>query len=104
MVALPHPIPDLLLDQVAYRLALLAQPLRIRIVKCLEFEGEISVQALADELDGTQQNISRHLSLLYESGVVLRRHAGRQVLYRLADKRASALLDEVGEQVVSRFS
>jgi len=46
----PHPIPDVLVDQVAHRLAVLVQPLRIRMIE-LELEGEMSVQALADSLD-----------------------------------------------------
>jgi hypothetical protein len=46
----PHPIADVLVDQVAHRLAVLVQPLRIRMIE-LELEGEMSVQALADSLD-----------------------------------------------------
>ena len=100
---MPHPIPDVLVDQVAHHLAVLAQPLRIRMIERLELEGEMSVQALADSLDASQQNISRHLGLLYESGVVGRRQSGRQVWYRLADEEAMALLDDVGAQLVNRF-
>lgn len=99
----PHPIPDVLVDQVAHRLAVLAQPLRIRMIERLELEGQMSVQALADSLDATQQNISRHLALLYESGVVDRRQVGRQVWYQLADEDAMSLLDDVGAQLVNRF-
>ena len=100
---MPHPIPDVLVDQVAHRLAVLAQPLRIRMIERLELEGQMSVQALADSLDATQQNISRHLALLYESGVVGRRQAGREGWYRLAHEDAMALLDDVGAQLVNRF-
>ena len=41
----PHPIPDVIVDQVAHRLAVLAQPLRIRMIERLELEGQMSVQA-----------------------------------------------------------
>lgn len=99
----PHPISDVLVDQVAHRLAVLAQPLRIRMIERLELEGVMSVQALADSLDATQQNISRHLAILYGSGVVDRRQDGRQVWYRLADEEAMLLLDDVGAQLVNRF-
>jgi len=90
-------------DQVAHRLAVLAQPLRIRMIERLELEGEMSVQALADSLDATQQNISRHLAILYGSGIVDRRQDGRQVWYQLIDKAAILLLDDVGAQLVNRF-
>lgn len=99
-----HPMPDDLLAQVVHRLAVLAQPIRIRVVECLAAEGEMSVQALADDLEATQQNISRHLILLHECGVVSRRQTGRQVFYRLAGDEAITLLDEIGEQVVNHFS
>ena len=100
---MPRPIPDVLVDQVAHRLAVLAQPLRIRMIERLELEGEMSVQALADSLDATQQNISRHLAILYGSGIVDRRQDGRQVWYQLIDKAAILLLDDVGAQLVNRF-
>ena len=98
-----HPISEDLLKQVVHRLAILAQPLRIRIVERLALDGPTSVQVLADELGCTQQNISRHLSLLYEYGVVLRCQAGRQVFYRLADRDAITLVDAVTAQVVNRL-
>jgi len=98
-----HPIPDRLVDRVAHRLTVLAQPLRIRIVEQLDLEGELCVQALADAVGATQQNVSRHLALLYEDRIVERRQEGRQVWYRLADRSALALLDDVGAQVVSEL-
>lgn len=100
----PHPLPDVLLDQVAHRLTILAQPLRIRMIERLELEGEMGVQALADALDATQQNVSRHLTLLYESGVVDRRQVGRRVLYRVVDETAVSLLDVVSARVIDRAS
>ncbi len=73
------------------------------MIERLRARREMSVQALADSLDASQQNVSRHLALLYESGVVGRRQIGRQVWYRLADEEAVALLDDVGAQLVNRF-
>ncbi len=70
----------------ANRLQLLGQPIRIRVVERLEARGEMSVQALADELNATQQNVSRHLNLLARAGVLTRRQEGRTVLYELADR------------------
>jgi DNA-binding transcriptional ArsR family regulator len=94
-----HSIPDGLVDRVAHRLAVLGQSLRIRIVEQLKVDGEMSVQRLADALDTTQQNVSRHLRLLYEDRIVERRPEGRVVWYRLADTWALTILDDVGAQV-----
>lgn len=99
----PHPFPDALLGQVAHRLTVLGQPVRIRIVELLRRESEISVQALADELGATQQNVSRHLALLYHHGIVERRQEGRQVWYSLADEDAFALLEDAEHHVLKRF-
>lgn len=66
--------------------------MRIRIVERLDAHGEASVQALADELGATQQNVSRHLGLLLRATVVARRQEGRTAWYRLSDGSAFALL------------
>jgi len=64
---------------VAQRLALLGQPVRIRLIEHSDRVPELSVQALADELGATQQNVSHHLALLLDIGWVARRRAGRVV-------------------------
>lgn len=55
---------------VAQRLALLGQPVRIRLIEHSDRVPELSVQALADELGATQQNVSHHLALLLDVGWV----------------------------------
>lgn len=94
---------DSMRELVAHELAVLGQPTRIRILELLGESGEMSVQVLADTLDATQQNVSRHLALLRECGLVRRRQEGRLAWYRLADDEAMLLLDEVGDHVVQRF-
>lgn len=94
------PLSDLVVEHVAHRLLTLGQPVRIRIMQRLEQEGEMSVQAIADTLDTTQQNVSRHLALLYREGIVDRRREGRVVWYWLTDSPAMRLIEEAGEYVV----
>ena len=81
---------------VARRLQALAEPNRIRILKTLE-EGEATVQDLTDELATTHQNVSRHLAVLYQSGMVSRRKDGRTVWYSLADFTALRLVEKAAE-------
>lgn len=76
---LPRPLPDALVQLTARELQVLGQPLRIRIVDYLDQTGESSVQVLADALDAGQQNVSKHLGVLYGAGVVDRRREGREV-------------------------
>lgn len=73
-----------LVDLAVDRLALLADPLRIRILALLE-QQEANVSELTDELGTTTQNISRHLNILYRSAVVSRRRDGASVYYALMD-------------------
>ncbi len=83
-------------DFVARRLQAVAEPNRIRILKLLE-HGEASVQDLTDELATTHQNVSRHLAVLYQSGMVSRRKDGRTVWYKLADFTVLRLVEQAAQ-------
>jgi DNA-binding transcriptional ArsR family regulator len=54
---------------------------------------EATVQELTDELATTHQNVSKHLRILYESGIVTRRKDGNRVWYSLADYSACRLIE-----------
>jgi DNA-binding transcriptional ArsR family regulator len=78
------PLTDATLELVARRFAVLAEPMRLRLVQAL-FEGERSVNELVAITGGTQANISRHLQTLAHSGMLSRRKAGLQVFYSVSD-------------------
>ncbi len=90
-----------LLELVTGRLALLAEPTRVRLLGALE-QGEASVQQLADGMISTPQNVSRHLGILYRSGIVSRRREGPNVFYALADYSSCLLLDQARESVTGQ--
>jgi len=79
---LPHPLPEDLVDLIAVQLNILGQPTRIRILDALR-SGAKSVQEITDASLTTQQNVSRHLRLLLEAGMVQRRSQGREAIYSL---------------------
>ena len=79
-----RPMGEEALELVARRFAVLAEPMRLRILQTL-IEGEKSVGALAEAAGGTQANTSRHLQTLAEAGLVSRRKEGLQVIYAIAD-------------------
>lgn len=91
---LPHPLPDLLVEQIAQRFRVIGEPTRIRLLDRLR-EGEASVQSLTDSLGTTQQNASKHLSVLYTNGIVSRRRDGNRVLYAIADDSVLELCENV---------
>jgi DNA-binding transcriptional ArsR family regulator len=93
-MALPHPIPDDLAELIARRFRALGEPLRVRALDLLRAR-ETSVTALAEELGTSQQNLSKHLAVLVDAGMVARRKDGTHVYYRIADEGVFALCEQV---------
>jgi ArsR family transcriptional regulator, arsenate/arsenite/antimonite-responsive transcriptional repressor len=59
---------------------------RLRILNLL-LHGELCVCDIQYVLRATQPNVSRHLSYLKNSGLVLDRRGGYRIFYRLADQK-----------------
>jgi DNA-binding transcriptional ArsR family regulator len=93
-VSLPHPIPEELAELVARRFRLLAEVMRIRLLDRLR-DGEATVGELAEALDTSQQNVSKHLAVLAEAGMLGRRKDGNRVYYRIVDASVFALCEQV---------
>lgn len=72
------------LERAAELFGVLATPMRLRILAALK-QGEQNVSNLLDKIDASQPNMSRHLSVLLQAGVVARRREGQQMYYRIAD-------------------
>ncbi len=68
--------------QFATRLQALAEPNRLRIIQCLR-TGSKNVTQLAKELNIEVVNVSHHLSVLREAGLVRDQKRGRYVVYTL---------------------
>jgi len=102
-MALPTPLPPELVELITARFKLLSEPMRIRILDQLR-EGEQSVGALADVLDTSQQNVSKHLQALYGGGAVSRRKDGNTVFYEVADESLLAMCEVVCDGVEKRIS
>ncbi|MES1168442.1 MAG: metalloregulator ArsR/SmtB family transcription factor [Oleiharenicola lentus] len=86
------PLNDQALEIVARRFAVLAEPMRLRLIQAL-FAGEKNVTGLVAATGGTQANISRHLQTLVAGHVLARRKEGLQVFYRIADPTIPKLCD-----------
>ena len=88
-----HPLPDDLADLIARRFKVIGEPRRIRILDHLR-DTELSVNDLAARLGSSQQNVSKHLAVLADAGIVARRREGIHVYYRLADDDVLALCSQ----------
>lgn len=84
------PLNDQALEIVARRFAVLAEPMRLRLIQAL-FAGEKNVTELVVATGGTQANISRHLQTLIAAHVLVRRKEGLQVYYRIGDPTIAKL-------------
>ena len=85
-----HPLPDDLIELIAERFRVLADPTRIKLLDHLR-EGEATGLELTERLGTSQQNVSKHLGLLQRNGVVARRKQGNFAYYRIADENVLAL-------------
>lgn len=90
----PRPVPEQLTELIARRFRVLGEPMRIRLLGRL-CDGEASVQELAEGLDASQQNVSKHLGVLHQAGILARRKEGTRVYYAIEDEGVFELCDHV---------
>ena len=93
-MSMPHPIPDPLVELIARRFRAMGEPMRIRLLDRLR-EGEATVAELTEALGASQQNVSKHLAVLTDAGILARRKDGNRVHYRIGDEGVLAICEEV---------
>ncbi|MDA8276395.1 MAG: metalloregulator ArsR/SmtB family transcription factor [Actinomycetota bacterium] len=81
---LPHPLPDQLVGVIAQRFRVLAEPTRLRLLDALR-DGPATVHELQELTGASQQNVSKHLAILFDAGMVHRAKHGTSVSYEIAD-------------------
>ena len=92
--ALPHPLPDALVELIARRFRVIGEPMRIKLLDRLR-DGDATVLELQDALGASQQNVSKHLGVLLSAGMVARTKHGTSSLYSIADPAVFELCDQV---------
>ena len=93
-MALQHPLSDEVVELIARRLRVIAEPTRIKILDRLR-ATEATVQELTEAVGSTQQNVSKHLGVLADAGIVARRRDGSFTRYRVVDEGVYRLCEEV---------
>lgn len=93
-MAASHPLPEPIVELVARRFRVIGEPTRIKILDRLR-GGEATVQELSEVLGSSQQNVSKHLGVLLEAGIVARRKQGTFSYYAIADESVLGLCDQV---------
>ena len=87
---------------VARYFGVLSEPTRLKILHAI-CQDERSVSAIVDATGATQTNVSRHLGLMLNAGVVSRRRDGNAVYYRVADPEFVDICRSVCVQIASRI-
>ena len=93
-VAIPHPLPEALVELIAQRFRVIGEPMRIRLLDALR-DGPMSINELTEALGATQQNVSKHIGVLAQAGIVGREKDGNRVRCFIADDSVFELCELV---------
>lgn len=83
------------IDHASRSLKAMAHPLRLKILCILGGRDETSVQDLVQAVGTSQSNISQHLAILRDKGILASRKDANKVYYRVSDERILRLLDSM---------
>ena len=87
---------------VARYFGLLSEPTRLKILHAI-CTSEQSVSSIVAATGATQTNVSRHLALMHQAGVVSRRRDGSAVYYRVTDPDFVELCRTVCVRIAGRI-
>jgi DNA-binding transcriptional ArsR family regulator len=91
---IPHPLPEPLVELIAHRFRVLGEPMRIKLLDRLR-DGEATVGQLQEALGASQQNVSKHLGVLLQAGMVSRTRQGTSSVFAIADEGVFELCEQV---------
>jgi ArsR family transcriptional regulator len=79
------------IEQAARALKAMAHPLRLKIL-CVLGDQELPVMEIVDKVGTTQSNVSQHLDILREKGIVVSRREGSKILCRVKNQEILELM------------
>lgn len=84
------------IERASRSLKAMSHPLRLKIL-CTLGECEVSVQDIVRHVGTSQSNISQHLAILRDKGILAARKDANRVYYRVSDARTLRLIDMMRE-------
>jgi len=84
------------IERASRSLKAMSHPLRLKIL-CVLGDGELSVQQIVEAVGTTQSNISQHLAILRDKGILASRKDANRVFYRVSDARTLRLIGMMQE-------
>lgn len=79
------------INQASAAMQAMAHPVRLKIL-CLVGNQELSVLEIVDAVGTTQSNVSQHLAILRDHGILAARKEANKVFYRIADARVLKMI------------
>ena len=79
------------IERASRSLKAMSHPLRLKIL-CTLGENEVSVHDIVNQVGSSQSNISQHLAILRDKGILDARKEANRVFYRVADSRTLQLI------------
>ncbi|MCL5070334.1 MAG: metalloregulator ArsR/SmtB family transcription factor [Actinobacteria bacterium] len=80
----------------------LANPKRLEIIAALR-DDEFTATQLTQKVGVSKANLSQHMSILIEKGVVLSKREGINVFYKLSDDRITKACDLMREVLIKNL-
>lgn len=84
------------IDRASRSLKAMSHPLRLKIL-CTLGGDEVSVQDIVERVGTSQSNISQHLAILRDKGILASRKDANRVYYRVGDARTLRLISMMRE-------
>lgn len=84
------------IDRASRSLKAMSHPLRLKIL-CTLGDEEVSVQDIVEQVGTSQSNISQHLAILRDKGILASRKDANRVYYRVSDYRTLKLIGMMRE-------
>jgi DNA-binding transcriptional ArsR family regulator len=84
------------IERASRSLKAMSHPLRLKIL-CTLGDQEVSVQEIVEHVGTSQSNISQHLAILRDKGILASRKDANRVFYRVSDSRTLRLIGMMRE-------
>lgn len=95
-------VPQEVVQQVAEYFSILGEPMRLKILNLLR-DGEKCVQDLVEATETSQANVSKHLKVMLQAGILSRRTEGTLAYYSVEDELIFELCNLVCDRLASRI-
>lgn len=98
-----EPVPtEEVVQQVAAYFSILSEPMRLKILNLLR-DGEKCVQDLVEATRTSQANVSKHLKVMLQAGMLSRRTQGTSAYYSVSDNLTFELCTMVCDRIATRI-